>query len=365
MELKWLNAFELTPETLIKWTADKPAQHSPLFWILRQKKISWAQHSSWAQKELKIPILQEAFFDGVPQEKIKTLIEKTTNLWNNEFMPVAIWDGVLYIVCLSPPDDLEINYSDLFKKLDGVTKHQIAIATPECLEKWWNKLPHTGKESSISKINFLQQTSTPEKVTTLKPPIDITRTFNVNFPPKPEDYTTTRALESDSLDIPNKDLSTIRSLSPDSATDWKEIGELIFPKMEKYYRQTMIMALDGHNLWPKSWNNQWNEPSLEEVTPTPLGTASIFEIVSKTQKPYHGPVFANPINNHFFSFWDSNKLAKYITIVPIIVHGQIEAMLIGTSDSEINSRRRLSAMENWGKEISTSLSPVTSILKAF
>ena len=318
---KWMESFELTTEMTEELSAGKPSDQSHLFWLLKQGKIPFEKYSLWAQKEFRLPVLQNPFFAKEPQSEVLKLAKEHSDLWTQELLPVAMWKNTLYVACLEPPAELPID-----------TPYQLTIADPTGLEKWWEQLPLSS--SSVSADTQITGTVIP----------------TINFPSSKDSDTQTSSSE-----IQASDSLQISSAFNENSIDWQKIAEQTFAKMEKYYIQSMLVTLNGRNLWPKTWNAKWSRSADENAIPIPLGAPSIFQVVFKTQKPYHGCVFKNSINDQFFKFWNEEKTPKHMTIVPIIAQGEIRAMLLGTAEPDIKFNKSLKAMEKWAKEISDSL----------
>lgn len=76
-----------------------------------------------------------------------------------------------------------------------------------------------------------------------------------------------------------------------------------------------------------------------------LEDPSVFKIVFKTGKPYHGYVVTNPVNQKFFNEFYRGLLPKHATIVPIMVDARMAGMILGLTNSKVDYRQSLRLME--------------------
>ncbi len=82
-----------------------------------------------------------------------------------------------------------------------------------------------------------------------------------------------------------------------------------------------------------------------------LETPSIFRIVAKTLKPYHGHIIVNDINEKFFEDAAGGILPSHVTMTPIIVENKLLGMLMGIGEKSSYSKSILALQEKTTKEL--------------
>jgi hypothetical protein len=101
------------------------------------------------------------------------------------------------------------------------------------------------------------------------------------------------------------------------------------------------------------------KPSMIEFS---LKIPSIFRIVSTTQKPYHGFVSLNDLNEAFFESWNHGQIPDHVTIVPLMDHDLVVGMLMGFGEKSCYNKNVLQFTENAAKDLSVKI--LKSVQKA-
>ena len=91
------------------------------------------------------------------------------------------------------------------------------------------------------------------------------------------------------------------------------------------------------------------KPSMVEFS---LKIPSIFRVVSGTQKPYHGYVVTNDLNEAFFESWNHGQIPDHVTIVPLMDNDLVVGMLMGFGEKAAYNKSVLQFSENAAKELS-------------
>jgi hypothetical protein len=103
-------------------------------------------------------------------------------------------------------------------------------------------------------------------------------------------------------------------------------------------------------LWDDGFEVQ-NPPNSEFNLKTP----SIFKIVSGTQKPYHGYVVLNDLNESFFESWNHAQIPDHVTIVPMLEGDLVVGMLMGFGEKSSGNRTVLQFAEKVAKDLSKTI----------
>lgn len=122
--------------------------------------------------------------------------------------------------------------------------------------------------------------------------------------------------------------------------------EHTFAKMKDHFPQVMVLAIDDEQkkLLPFAWDESFSQ--IKDLNNSvPLGVPSIFNIVLNTQKPFHGYISINEVNEKFFDDWNQNTIPDHVTITPIIDNEQLVGMLLGMGDKKSYTKNHLNLAE--------------------
>ncbi len=107
-----------------------------------------------------------------------------------------------------------------------------------------------------------------------------------------------------------------------------------FCVLKDYYKKLMWAVRDQKgNVYPIASNSAWDFSEEAWNTPIDFKTPNPFRIAKFTAKPYHGEVYPNPVNDHFFQQWNSGKYPNVLTIVPVKLQGKVFAYFVGCEPS--------------------------------
>ena len=120
-------------------------------------------------------------------------------------------------------------------------------------------------------------------------------------------------------------------------------------RMRDFYDKTMILTFVGGILKPWRWDDSWGHPS-DQTQVIAVGDPSMFRIPIQTQTPYHGYVVKSPVHDAFFSEWSPKALPEHVTILPMIVDGNVTGLVLGVVKQNKVSRIRLEDVESIAKE---------------
>lgn len=103
-----------------------------------------------------------------------------------------------------------------------------------------------------------------------------------------------------------------------------------FHILKDYYKKLMWAVRDQKGaVFPIASNTAWDFSEQAWNTPIDFKSPNPFRIAKFTAKPYHGEVYPNPINDHFFQLWNAGKYPPVMTIVPVRLQGKVFAYFIG------------------------------------
>lgn len=168
----------------------------------------------------------------------------------------------------------------------------------------------------------------------------------------------------ETVDMSQIDISKTPGRASSGATEFRqctsldEVTELSFAKMQGLFQKAIMLVFQGGQLRPWKWTGTVAYPGKGKPNPIDLTQASIFKIVYTTALPYHGHIVPNPINNQFFGEFNGGVTPSHVTVMPVMVSGQIAGMLMGMTDARLNLRAALRQMEALNEEVSAALTRI-------
>lgn len=122
--------------------------------------------------------------------------------------------------------------------------------------------------------------------------------------------------------------------------------KITLSQMKTHFEKSMILTVDNSEseVMAFAWDENFKSSS-ESSAPVPLRTPSIFSIVASTQKPFHGYISLNEINEKFFEDWNQGQIPDHVTISPIIVNERLMGMLMGFGSKATYNKTSLSLAE--------------------
>lgn len=132
--------------------------------------------------------------------------------------------------------------------------------------------------------------------------------------------------------------------------------QAIFHEMKAHFAKSIILTLDADETQFTAF--AWDE-SFQGVKDTsvrfPLKTPSIFNIVASTQKPFHGYISLNEVNEKFFEDWNQGHIPDHVTIVPITIDEKLVGMLMGFGEKSAYNKNSLLLAERLSSELTKGL----------
>lgn len=144
-------------------------------------------------------------------------------------------------------------------------------------------------------------------------------------------------------------MTTPPSMTTTQTQELEEELTLGFTKAYQFYRNLMILKIKDNVVIPMRWDPSYKKPkSLQGI---PLNQPSIFRIVTRTKKPFHGPITSNSINDQFIEHWFDGHKPNYLTIHPLFFEKECVGLLLGASDETLDRKDSLHLMESTAEMI--------------
>lgn len=133
-------------------------------------------------------------------------------------------------------------------------------------------------------------------------------------------------------------------------------AKTLFASMKSHFEKSLLLAVDTleRTAKPISWGAEFAAPAI--INEISLTTPSIFRIANSTQRPYHGGIVQNEINDQFFAEWNSSKIPDHVTLVPIVIEDHVIGLLMGFAGAEAFNRTSLQFTEDLVKDLTAKMS---------
>ncbi|MGZ3804295.1 MAG: hypothetical protein ACXVB4_08810 [Pseudobdellovibrionaceae bacterium] len=127
-----------------------------------------------------------------------------------------------------------------------------------------------------------------------------------------------------------------------------------FQILKTFFTKSILLAVDnkGQLVKPIVWDKKDFAVQEQQNSCFNLETPSIFRIVSSTQKPYHGFVILNDLNESFFESWNHGQIPDHVTIVPLFEGELVVGMLMGFGEKSSFNKTVLQFTEKVAKDFS-------------
>jgi hypothetical protein len=127
---------------------------------------------------------------------------------------------------------------------------------------------------------------------------------------------------------------------------YEDVTDVAFKKMHGIFQKGMLLIFQSGQLRPWRWTGNIIYAGKGKPNSIALETPSLFRIVYNTCLPYHGYVVASPVSTAFFAEFHGGRAPAHVTLMPIMVNGQVAGMLMGTTEEEVNLKTSLREMES-------------------
>ncbi|MES2965905.1 MAG: hypothetical protein V4760_18635 [Bdellovibrionota bacterium] len=96
----WTQRFSVSEKELLELRSASAGE--PLRAALTSGRVSEHEYLAWAMQTYELPRLKSEFFNIAPDPVFYEAVKRDF-AWNASFVPLALWNGVLLIGCLEPP----------------------------------------------------------------------------------------------------------------------------------------------------------------------------------------------------------------------------------------------------------------------
>lgn len=134
-----------------------------------------------------------------------------------------------------------------------------------------------------------------------------------------------------------------------------ELMTAVSTQIASIFEQGLVLSYIRNELRPAKWSDLVWSAKGEKPDAISLDSPSLFRVVFRSSLPYHGYVTANPVNTLFFNDFNRGILAKHVTLVPVMVSGQLNSMIMGVSLGGIDFKATLAAMEKLAVDYASQL----------
>ncbi|MCX7979255.1 MAG: GAF domain-containing protein, partial [Bdellovibrionaceae bacterium] len=135
--------------------------------------------------------------------------------------------------------------------------------------------------------------------------------------------------------------------------------EKTFTALRTHFTRSYLLASDNDE--GKFLPIQWEGGATPNtVSPIPLERPSIFRIVAKTHKPYHGYIVPNDINEKFFDDWNNSQIPDHVTIVPILMRDQLLGVLVSIGEKSAFTSASLKFAEKCASQLAQEITSLYS-----
>lgn len=132
--------------------------------------------------------------------------------------------------------------------------------------------------------------------------------------------------------------------------------DVIFGQMKGVFNHALLLAVGDKDriVKPIAWDRDVHAETAKNIEFN-LKKPSIFRTATGTQKPYHGYVVANDLNDSFFESWNSGQLPEHVTLVPVIDGDNVVGLLMGIGAKTCYTKSTLQMTERMCKDIAQKL----------
>ena len=410
---QWLRPFNISETSLEQWYKEIPSGTSLTYWALETHKISEQEYFTWARDHFAIPSLNEkascVTLNFVLWKELRHI-----SYWSCEMLPLAEWDGTIFIICIEVPSDIEWDFSVQYilaspqqlkyfwTQLNEMpltdTKIKIGEDIPSTHDKPSNHLEHLhpvhSKEVTVTSIDpFKELLSTmdemdeeDEKEVSSSQPEEDLSLLSLALPElsehdKPSNHSEhlhpvhSKEVTATSIDPFKELLSTIDEEDEadekseddldDAEIDPKEMPidsqflQTIWEELSTVFQSSLLIRLhEGgqFHIWtyePEKWNISKKATRISLNVNKP----SAFRI-AKNGHTFHGPMSTkNPIHEEFFRLCGLISPSEHVTIIPLHSNSNtnptnILGFLFAMGDTPDNHDKALKIAEECSTKIS-------------
>ncbi len=254
--------------------------------------------------------------------------QRSKENWSKACVPLSRWQELVYVGFAgeNPPQLIHKNY--VFVKANAICLKKVFIKlSKEALDETKDVLDlmhgSLNDSSSASSIEVSRETSevTGATETSDEPPMEM---LDLNIGGNTRTVVT----------APSALLSA-------GDPDW---AKHTLHEMKVHFQKAMILTIKDGMALPSFWDESFVHQGAS-TSAIPLNSASPFRIVYRTQKPYHGHIMNNDLNEKFFDEWNKGITPDHITISAVIVNDEVLGMLLGIGEKAADNKISLALTE--------------------
>lgn len=369
---------------------------SLLGYAIKNKFITTQEYLTWAQKSFDLPIVTHSFFQEHPNSYTDWNNWKNLYAWNLEIQPLASWDGHLLVGCLEIPNNFPIelkpifllcDFNDLENSWKLKSNPNSQTKKPQDFSKQSLKIQVLNESNNNSNHDdILLSDETPEIPDANEPqePLEmpvglpddlapfVEAKTEITIDPVPiavakteqtQTHATAQVIKSELSQVTKTQQVTttsgstaqkadnakyiLNALFDKNSNQFRDKANALFKKLNTHFEKSMILTLDAEelNLHPYMWDNHFVQMT-DTNSNISLSTPSVFNIVQNTQKPFHGPIVVNDINEKYFDNWNQGTLPAHITIIPLIINSKAAGMILSIGEKSCYNFGVLKFAEN-------------------
>lgn len=150
-------------------------------------------------------------------------------------------------------------------------------------------------------------------------------------------------------------LSWLENLRLYNVAKFDELSHQLFESLKTFFELSMVVAFNENEKSVKVlvWDQQFSDKGSSKTYS--LEQPSFFRITKNTEKSYHGYPVNNEINEKFFEEWHAGDIPDHLTIVPLIVNGNIVGMLYSSGPKSSYTSQSLkfaqTKVNEWTKDV--------------
>ena len=348
------------------------------------------------KKPNELAVLKDEFFKLPANTKLWDQLKSVAN-WSHEMLPVHEWDGVVFVACVEPNDEIKWSFPV-----------QYVLASADNLNKHWENLNSAEPEAVAAPVIVPDMTEAPEVPEVLDIPDgvpaelsaeaaktpDVPEGITFNFDTNVDEAPAEEAASEDDIATNPGDAPIGLSEEPPAApvlnlenlmpvTDEAPVEEETSPKipnsppppsnydtdasfhevtrvasvldiLKDDFEGSILLTVEGNELKPLVWDSAW-KPQGGAKGPENLNDASAFRVAMRTKHPYLGHVVDTPVNKNFFNAWGINEFPEKILVHPVLTGESIIAVVVCICNPAVKNQVLLSAATRHAKEISKML----------
>jgi hypothetical protein len=128
---------------------------------------------------------------------------------------------------------------------------------------------------------------------------------------------------------------------------------------KNYFSDVMILNVKDQNMTCYNWSGEWNLKH-EQALAFKIDSPSIFKIAKDTERPYHGYVVPNPVNQQFFDQTYGGKIPEHVTLAPVASPQGVETLILGVGSKQAGQKVYIHSIEMLVGQFSEQLKSILS-----